>query len=248
MRGKYESANFAMYTTHGMTVFSPTMKLADLVGLNYQILKVLSRLDISLGFREHTVEQVCDEYGINVDSFLLICNVYAFPGYIPSLKLIAGATPEPIVKYLHNSHVLYLREDLAGLEEILECLMKPCDAHQQKVVRKFFEDYRDEARNHFNYEETVLFPYIASLEEGRRDGSFSISTFEDNHNSVDEKLNDLKNIVMKYLPECCDARIRNEVLFRIFQLAEDLERHTAIEDKVLVKIVMRLEAQYNGNL
>ena len=223
------------------------MKLADIVGLNYQILKVLSRLDISLGFRDHTVAQVCEEYGINVDSFLLICNVYAFPGYVPSAKLIANATPDPIVKYLHNSHILYLKEDLAGLEEILGRLMEPCDAHQQKVVHKFFDDYKVEAQNHFNYEETVLFPYISSLQGGRRDGNFSIRTFEDNHNSVDEKLDDLKNIVMKYLPDCCDARTRNEVLFQIFQLDEDLERHTAIEDKVLVKIVTRLEAQNYGD-
>ena len=37
-------------------VFSPSMKLADLVNMNYHLLGVLSRLGMSLGFGEITVE------------------------------------------------------------------------------------------------------------------------------------------------------------------------------------------------
>ena len=46
---------------------------------------------------------------------------------------------------------------------------------------------------------------------------------------------------MKYLPETCDTVLRNEVLYRIYRLEEDLLKHTAIEDNVLIPIVNRME-------
>ena len=54
-------------------------------------------------------------------------------------------------------------------------------------------------------------------------------------------LHDLKNIVMKYLPDTCDTVQRNEVLYRIFRLEEDLAKHTIVEDTVLIPLVNRIE-------
>ena len=41
-----------------MTI-EPSMKLADLIELNYKLLDVLSRLGIGLGFGEHTIAEAC---------------------------------------------------------------------------------------------------------------------------------------------------------------------------------------------
>ena len=57
-------------------VFSESMKLADLIDVNFKLLNVLSRLGISLGFGENTIREMCDRQGIDLNSFLLICNVY----------------------------------------------------------------------------------------------------------------------------------------------------------------------------
>ena len=70
---------------------------------------------------------------------------------------------------------------------------------------------------------------------------YSMEQFEENHSNIDEKLNDLKNIVMKYLPSVCDTVLRNSVLYHIFFLEDDLDRHTMIENNVLVPMVNRLE-------
>ena len=47
---------------------------------------------------------------------------------------------------------------------------------------------------------------------------------------------------MKYLPEACDTVLRNDVLYRIYRLEEDLARHTIIEDTVLIPMVNMMEA------
>ena len=47
---------------------------------------------------------------------------------------------------------------------------------------------------------------------------------------------------MKYLPDTCDTVLRNDVLYRIYRLDEDLAKHTIIEDRVLIPIVNKMEA------
>lgn len=230
-----------MTTEIERVVFSEQMKLADLIDVNFKLLNVLSRLGISLGFGENTIKEVCERQGINLNSFLLICNIYTYDSYMPSADLLSGADPATIVDYLHNSHAFYLGKEFVGLENNLSAMVEPCDEMQKKIVAKFFSDYRTQVERHFEYEEDVVFPYVQSLIEGGRQVSYSIEQFEENHSNIDETLNDLKNIVLKYLPETCDTVLRNEVLYRIYRLEEDLLKHTLIEDNVLIPMVNKME-------
>lgn len=223
------------------TVFSPSMKMADLVNMNYHLLSVLSRLGVNLGFGEITIAEVCRRHSLDVSSFLLICNVYTFDDYIPSDELLYSGSPSDIVKYLHNSHVFYLEHELTDLERSLEKLVAPCDVKQKLIIDRFFSDYKKEVENHFAYEETVVFPYIDAFSEEQDGEGYSIEQFEENHSNIDEKLCDLKNIVMKYLPDVCDTVLRNSVLYHICYLEEDLDKHTLIENNVLIPMMTRLE-------
>ena len=223
-------------------VFSESMKLADLIDVNFKLLNVLSRLGISLGFGENTIREMCDRQGIDLNSFLLICNVYTYDGYVPSAELLAAADAGTIVDYLHNSHAFYLDRELAALESNLSMMVEPCDELQKKIVGKFFASYKAQVKRHFNYEESVVFPYVRALKTGECQEGYSIEQFEENHSNIDETLNDLKNIVMKYLPDTCDTVVRNEVLYRIYRLEDDLLKHTIIEDTVLIPVVNRMEA------
>lgn len=222
-------------------VFSELMKLADLIDVNFKLLNVLSRMGISLGFGENTIQEVCERQNIDLKSFLLICSVYTYDGYVPSAELLTGADPATIVDYLHNSHSFYLQKEFAGLEVELKAMVEPCDATQKKIVARFFADYKAQVTNHFEYEENVVFPYIRALMAGQRQQGYSIDQFEDNHSNIDETLNDLKNIVMKYLPDTCDTILRNQVLYRIYRLGEDLLKHTLIEDNILIPMINKIE-------
>jgi len=230
-----------MTKENGKIVFSESMKLADLIDMNWHLLNVLSRLDIGLGFRENTISEVCAEQGINLNAFLLICNVYTYDDYVPSSELLSGADPATIVDYLHNSHAFYLDKAFTSLEESIAAMVEPCDDLQKKIVARFFADYRAQVENHFAYEENVVFPYVRSLKDSTSREGYTIEQFEENHSNIDETLHDLKNIVMKYLPDTCDTVQRNEVLYRIFRLEEDLAKHTIVEDTVLIPLVNRIE-------
>lgn len=222
-------------------VINPNMKLADLIDINHNLLAVLSRLDVSLGFGEHTIEQACKLHNVNTEAFLLICNVYTFEDYVPAQSLLDSADVRDIMKYLHNSHVDYTTCSLRQLESLTSKMLEGCPDAQKRMMEKFVDDYQREVRNHFDYEENVVLPYVDDLLRGDGRTGYSIETFEENHGNIEEKLCDLKNLVMKYLPQSCDQALRYDVLHQIYHLEKDLARHTLIENNVLIPMVARME-------
>lgn len=232
-----------MITKEGRIIFSESMKLADLIGMNWKLLNVLSRLGIGLGFGENKISEVCERQGIDLMAFQLICSIYTYEDYVPSAEMLAGADPLTIVSYLHNSHSFYLDKEFVSLENNINAMLDSCDAKQKDIVAKFFANYKKQVVNHFAYEENTVFPYVRALVAGENRQGYSIEQFEENHSDIDGALSDLKNIIMKYLPDTCDTILRNEVLYRIFRLEDDLASHTVIEDMVLIPIVNRIEGE-----
>ncbi len=232
-----------MEMKNDIMIFSPEMKMSDLVEIDYRLLNVLSRIGISTGFGEKTVGQVCRESGVDARAFLLICNMYSYSGYVPSDEILDTADPRTVLEYLHNSHSFYMEDGFRTLEKTINELVSPCADHQKKSILNFLYEYRMEVEKHFEYEETVFFPYVRAVMDGASEGDYSAAKFEENHSNIEEKLNDLKNIVMKYLPQICSPRLANKALYALFALSEDLEKHTCMENHVLVPMANRLEAK-----
>ncbi len=60
-----------MYKT---SKYNPSDKMSDLICSNYSLLQVMSRFDLSLGFGEKTVQEVCRENGVDCHTFLAVVN------------------------------------------------------------------------------------------------------------------------------------------------------------------------------
>ncbi|MCF8406203.1 MAG: hypothetical protein K9H58_19835, partial [Bacteroidales bacterium] len=71
--------------------------------------------------------------------------------------------------------------------------------------------------------------------------NYSINVFAGEHDNVEEKLYDLKNIIIKYLPPSKDKALRNRILMELFRLEKDLNAHAELEDKVLIPKVAKME-------
>ena len=219
------------------------MKMSELVEQNYHLLGILSRLGITGSFSEHTVEEICARYSLDADTFILICNVYSSKGYKPTREELRQCSVSDILRYLHSSHDYYLNSALVNLSPSLETLTQPAPKVEQQVIRRFFENYKDELLKHFSYEEEKVIPYVQGLLIGRRNQDFSMSVFKENHSNIEESLSDLKNLIMNSLPAVCDGVQRLDVLSNIFHLQEDLEHHTYIEDRILVPLAEMLEGR-----
>lgn len=233
-------------STMNSHLFSADMKLADVIHADYSLLLLLHRFGLNLGFGDKTVREVCEANHVSCPLFLMICNVYSNEAYLPTDKEIEriGSDVDQLIAYLKNSHDYYLNSRMFVLEEQLKEISGNCEEHHKKILHLFFNEYKNEVIKHFAYEEDTVFPYISGIVHGDRSANYEIEEFKENHSNIDDKLNDLKNIIMKYLQGDALSEMRIRVLFGIFSLEEDLSKHSLIEDKILIPLVKKLEQQY----
>ncbi|MBR1574983.1 MAG: helix-turn-helix transcriptional regulator [Bacteroidales bacterium] len=223
------------------SVFAPQTKVADMLDCNNYLIDVLSRLGIRLGFGESTIEEASIRSGLDPATVCLICNVYTFDDYAPDAETLSKGRITDVVKYIRNSHRNYLTRELAWLQDALCQLILSFSEKQQKVIWRFFNEYKAELEKHFAYEEDKVLPYIQDLLFGRDTHGFTISEFAQNHSNIEEKLSDLKNLVMKTLPDSGDPALREHILRFLFYLQNDLARHTFVEDRILTPMAWYIE-------
>jgi regulator of cell morphogenesis and NO signaling len=217
------------------------MKAADLAFANYRLLYVFPCFGLKLGFGESTVKQVCEKNGISVSLFLLVCNLYTFDSYFPDINVLRQISLDNLLRYLQSSHQDYLKNRMPKVIDQVLNLIDDSHVKHGKMLTSFCEKYRQELITHFNYEEQVVYPYIRKLLEGGRNDHYQIREYERNHSNLDAALNDLKNIIIKYLPpECAVEKCRN-VLIDLFLFESDLNKHTLLEDQILIALVEQIE-------
>ena len=78
---------------------------------------------------------------------------------------------------------------------------------------------------------------------GECPAGYDIETFHRQHDQIEAKLTELKNILIKYYPasESCGKEM-NGVLFDIFNCEHELASHNAVEDEIFIPAVERLAA------
>ncbi|MBR5169934.1 MAG: hemerythrin domain-containing protein [Muribaculaceae bacterium] len=222
-------------------LFSSEARLSDLITAHPSLLALLPRLGISLGFGDRSIADVCEESGVDTAFFLLICNVYTFNNYVPSTAAILGTDMTGLVSYLERSHKYYVEKRLPHIECHLDAIAQNLKGRIGQVFISFFKEYKREVVDHFAHEERDVFPHIRALMSGERDTTYSIGEFIDTHSDIEGKLDDLLNIVFKYLPPQADDDNVLDVVYDILRLSEDLKKHTFIEERIMVPLVKHFE-------
>ena len=222
-------------------LFSSESRLSDLITAHPSLLTLLTRLGISLGFGDRSIADVCEESGVDTAFFLLICNVYTFNNYVPSTAAILGTDMTGLVPYLERSHKYYVDKRLPHIESHLDAIAQKLNGRIGQVFISFFKEYKCEVVDHFVHEEKDVFPHIRALMNGERDSTYRIGEFVRTHSDIEGKLDDLLNIVFKYLPPQVDDDNVLDVVYDILRLSEDLKKHTFIEERIMVPMVMHLE-------
>jgi len=238
-----------------MNKFSPTSRLSDLIHANIGLLPVLNRFNIELGFGDKTVQEICDSKIVNPDFFLEIVNAYHNEHYFPQRSLMQFSSIL-VVNYLSKTHRYYIEVLMPELDVLLDRMLSFMLKNNMTyidLIKKFYSDYKRELIVHIENEEKNVFPFIKEIQHAFDKGisynelpaeikAFSIETFEKEHSNLDEKLLDLKNIIIKYLPPDYNSSSCHNFLMKLFILEKDLIDHARIEDKILVPKVLELES------
>ena len=224
------------------TPFSKDTKFAELMTDDRRLLQLLSRFGIGLGFGDRSVEQVCQMNQVNTDLFLMICEIYSDNGFKPEKHELQRIDMGDLLSYLKASHLYYLDERFPHIEEHLQRIIDACGQKYGPMLSHFYDEYKQEVMRHIKYyEEEVVFPYIEALLNGKRTDSYKIDEFEHNHTNIQDTLDDMMNILLKYLPGDILPKERIEISYDIMELSDDLNRHSLIEERILIPCVESLE-------
>jgi regulator of cell morphogenesis and NO signaling len=229
------------------------MKMADVIHHDHFLIPVINRFGIHLGFGDKTIEELCRENNVNTVFFLTILNAYHDHEYFPR-KHLQSFPAHLLVNYLVKSHQYYLEIKVPEIEKLIDELPEETDLDKEtlRLLQNFFLEYKQELINHIQREEERVYPYILELEKAVSSGNvpdsvfrqmndYPITEYEAEHKNVEEKLLDLKNIIIKYLPDTNNDKPFFMILKELFALENDLNDHARIEDLILVPKVETME-------
>lgn len=219
--------------------YSSDERMCDLVSDRYPVLQVMSRFGIALGFGDKTVGEVCAENEVDAATFLAVVNLSVDP--TAGEELAAEVSVRTLLDYLHNSHGYFLDFRLPAIRrkliEAVDCSLSDVSF----AIMRYFDEYVAEVDRHMTYEEKSVFPYVEALLAGEKKADYSIDIFRRHHDRVEERLRELKNILIKYYPSGGSNEL-NGVLYDIFTCEEELASHNAVENQIFIPAVERLAA------
>ena len=210
------------------------MKMADMIASNYDLILMLPRFGIPLGFGERSVKEVCRENGVDENFFLTVCNIYSFDDFRPDDEEMARIDSRMVVEHLQASHRYYIEDRLPHLQHHLDHIADSAGEQSAVVLKKYFADYCKEVREHVRREEKnlgLMLDTLSSKESSKRAASES---YVKSHDNIKDKLNDLTQIILKYIPGERLNEEMMELVFDIMQLSRDLEKHAEIEEMLLL--------------
>lgn len=218
-------------------------RMGDLICRHSELISVLSRFNIPLGFGDKSVNEVCERNHIDCDTFLSVAN-FLVDENIDSVDSVMQISLSNLTLFLTNAHSYFQKYKFPKIRSKLNEIISTDEPAILQLVLNFFDKYVLEVMKHMRYEEKVVFGYVDELLAGVITNNYSIGTFKDKHNEIDSKLADLKNMLIKYIPVAKDQHNSlNDVLIDIFNCEKELEMHTRIEDFLFIPAIAKLEKE-----
>ena len=219
--------------------FKAADKMRDMVAGNSLLIPVLGRFGISLGFADKTIHEVCQLHGVDEGTFLAVVNFCS--GRDCSYDDVSLPS---LMDYLREAHKYFLEFNLPTIRRrLLDAV--DCSSGNDGIgimILRFYDEYVSEVRRHMEYENNTVFVYVEHVLEGFLEKDYSISTFEGTHSPSGNKLNELKDVIIRYYPEK-NSYLLNEVLLDIIMCEADLSSHCKVEDSIFVPAVKKAESE-----
>jgi iron-sulfur cluster repair protein YtfE (RIC family) len=147
-------------------------------------------------------------------------------------ELTEDMLPE-VIAYLRASHRYYSERMLPHTAQHLEEVLSYCDNLSERVLRGFYDDYARYIKRHFEEEEREIFTLMERGGEQRA----NFALFDMPHADIDDRSNDIASLIVKSLPEAAPTPLRCAMLKDVYELRDDLRRHSNIETYLLRPLV-----------
>ncbi len=225
--------------------YKTTDKVSYVLANDYRLLQVMSRFGISLGFGEKNILEVCRQCNVDAPTFIAVIN-YIKDGAQVEPDGVENLHVPSLLNYLKLTHKYFLEYQFPNLRRnMLSAIDCSVENEIAFLVLKFYDSYVEEVRRHMEYEEKVTFTYVEKLLAGEKavltDTNHHL--LSRHHESIENRLHDLKNLFIQYYPQTGIDYELNAVLFEIYRTQEDLEMHCLVEDHLFTPAVRHLARQ-----
>ena len=222
--------------------YQPDDRMLDLVRNDSELILVMGRFGISLGFGERTVREVCILHDVDVMTFLAVVNYITGRDY-----LCENVSLPTLIRYLKQSHEYFLDFNLPNIRrKLIESIDCSGASDIAMLIIRFYDDYVMAVRKHMDYEDEQVFKYVQRLLDGHLKCGYTISEFAKRHSPISAKLKELKDVIIRCYPEK-NNYLLNAALLEIIACEQDLTSHCLIEDNLFVPAVKRIEQQLQEN-
>lgn len=231
-------------TTYDMGInYTGQDKMSDVIASQPSLLQMISRFGIQLGVGERTVREVCEASKVDTNTFLAVANIMKEGPSVAQFYVDKIHMPT-LMRHLRSAHDFFLDFQLL---HIRRKLLDAIDCSRQNevafLILKFFDEYMNEVRKHMEHENRQIFGYVDRLISGENVTEFRIQQYSKSHDGMDKKLQELKNIIIKYYTPAegtsCDMLCN--VLFSIYNCEADLRAHCEMEEALFFPAVQLLE-------
>lgn len=231
-----------------MKFYTKEDKLFEMICSDYQLLNIISRFGMNLGFGEKSIEEICEENSIDCNTFLAIINFTKNNG--ENIWHLNEISLQTLCDYLKQSHTYYLDFLLPTIRrKLIEAIGALPENEVASLILKFYDEYCLEVKKHLKTEDKEIFPYVEKLIKGEiipaNNYTEDITTLH--RRPLDQKLSELKKLIIKYFKSDNNNYLINSVLYDIFLLEEDLISHSKLETKLFLEEIKKLENKYKEN-
>lgn len=225
------------------------MQMADLIDANPNLLLMLQHFNIDFRVSDQTVMQLCENQGISENLFVSIANLYngfGTKGHEPFNREDLAR----VIDFLKKSHHYYRSDKYPQISSYIRQLQVNHTEKELKLLEKFFHEYFTEVIEHLDYEDNVAFPYFITLlnsdNDREKEEIYSSREYSEHHSDIELKLQDLKNLLLKYVRIEGDLDLRRRLFFALYELEFDLYIHSLIEETILIPSGVGIEREQNA--
>lgn len=218
--------------------------LLSVIESNPYTILVFDHLDLMDSPKNLSIKSFCIQQNIDQKLFLALLNIYM--GNYKFIDLPDTSSLLLLIHFLRRSHQFYQNEKYPQIENLLNQLQINIPIQEMLLLKQFFDAYFNEVKEHLEYEERIVFPYIESLffDKLPTNISFSIDQYKEQHNDIEEKLGDLKNLLLHHLKTGKWSYLKRQIILHLYELEFDLHAHSIIEDTILIPLIKQKETQY----
>ena len=225
-----------------MALINRDTKLSEIIIHEPSTITVLDRFGLNLGVGDAKVADACHSNSIDVDFFTTILNTYVNENYFPQAAL-ASFSASRIIDYLTKTNEYYERHVLPNIERHFTFLIgkTPSQNNNLVLMRQFFEEVKTELLQRIDDDRNRWFPEIC-LNEMKACCSMPhpIREADDLSDPIEEKIDDLINMLIVHLKGDYDHNLGMAVIVAIFSLKKDIKQNNRIRNRILRPISQAL--------